>query len=156
MTKFEGSSPLVGGRSLASFLAQQETIERPQVLELIRRIAGQLAPLHEAGLIHRGVTVDAIHQNDAGDWRLDAPLTSAAVAIDEIVGRDLLPELARLTPPEIPGEIDLARKRFLDSGIGLDPRHIDLAQLGEIFCQLLTGSPAQAYMRSPRVKAKIP
>lgn len=156
MTIFEGSSPLVGGRSLASFLVQQETIEGPRALEFVRQIAGQLAVLHEAGMIHRAVTVHAIHLNDAGDCLLESSSPSAAASIDEIAGRELLPELARLTPPEIPREIDSARQRFLDSGIGLDPRHIDLAQLAEVLCQLLTGSPAQAYMRSPRVKAKVP
>ncbi len=155
MTISEESSPALGGRTLASLLDQQESLEIPQALDFVRRIAAELAVLHEAGTIHRALTPDAILISDDGDVRLADSPPSAVVALDATGSPEILPELAGLIPPELPGEIEAARQRFLAAGIALDPRQVDLSQLGALLCRLLTGSSGQAYLRSPRVKGKV-
>jgi hypothetical protein len=40
--------------------------------------------------------------------------------------------------------------------VEIDPRRIDAYQLGTLLCRLLTGGPSADYLRSPRVKAKVP
>src|SRR5579872_1566270 len=73
---------------------------------------------------------------------------------DEWTG--LLPELSRLPPLKLPATIEAASQQFQAAGISLDPRQIDLYQLAGLWCRVLSGEPAGAYLRSPRVKALVP
>ena len=75
---------------------------------------------------------------------------------DNCESSGLRPELARAVSLELPEQISTARARLLDSGIRLDPRQIDLFLLGALWCRMLTGESVVAYLRSPRVKSKVP
>ncbi|HLJ12501.1 MAG TPA: protein kinase [Planctomycetaceae bacterium] len=173
---------LTSGRTLASYLAQGVLPAR-EAIELVRPLAAQLDALHGGGRIHGAVTAEHVLLDEGLNPTLaascpvprvprDSPAASFAGSADgspgESLGQspciwlangelgELLPELARLVPPELPPEIDAARSRLLAAGISLDPREVDIVQLGALLCRVLTGESAQGYLRSPRVKGKVP
>jgi len=151
-----GSPSHVGsGRTLAAWLHAERSLELPRALELIQRVAEQVAGLHAVGRLHRNVTPGAIVLDD-GLVPCLTPAPPSSFSFEDPGVQDLLPELGRLAIPEIPGDIDAARQRFQALGIELGPRQIDVCQLGALLCQVLTGEPATAYLRSPRVKVKVP
>jgi len=63
---------------------------------------------------------------------------------------------ARMPPFGLPATFEAVSQAFQSAGISLDPRQIDLYQLGALWCRLLTGESAGAYLRSPRVKGLVP
>lgn len=66
------------------------------------------------------------------------------------------PEMSHLNHAFIPGNLDRARLRFASAGIYIDPRRIDIYQLGAILCWILTATGPIDYLRSPLTKARVP
>src|SRR5262249_429484 len=66
------------------------------------------------------------------------------------------PELRGVGPVRLPAGIEEARQALARAGCDLDPRRIDVYQLGTLLCRLLTGDPAAAYLRSPRLHPTLP
>src|SRR5579872_6319671 len=149
-------SPVNVGRSLASLLAEQQTPSVAEALQYLRQLASQIARLHTQGVLYRAIAPETVLLDDAGVVTLAAISSTADSVVNQRDLTDLLPELARLDPPRIPSDIETACRRFSGAGIALDPRAVDLCQLGVLMCQLLTGESAQAYLRSPKVKGKVP
>ena len=83
------------------------------------------------------------------------PGTDAILQLDEALTGHV-PELSRLPPVKLPASIDQVRRQLADAGNTIDPRQIDLCQLGAVLCQVLTGESVGAYLRSPRVKGLVP
>jgi WD40 repeat protein len=144
------------GRTLASLLAEQPALNAPQAVRILRQLAAQVASRHDLGLLHRGITIAGVIFDDAGAAEFAASPAVSETALDEAELQSLLPELSRLASRELPEEIAVARASFSAVGIMLDPRQVDLCQLGAVWCRLLTGESAQAYLRSPRTKGKVP
>jgi serine/threonine protein kinase/WD40 repeat protein len=149
-------APISSGRTLASLLAEQPVPGVPQAVQIVRQLAAQVAVLHEAGRLRRVIRAADVVIDDTGAAALIDPPATSESALDDAEVQALLPGLSRLAAGELPTDIESARQRFREAGITLDPRQVDFCQLGILLCRLLTGGPAQAYLRSPRVKGKVP
>ncbi|HEX3600389.1 MAG TPA: protein kinase, partial [Lacipirellulaceae bacterium] len=68
----------------------------------------------------------------------------------------LPPELGTLDLAQLPERIEEARAVLHAAGSDLDPRRVDVYQLGCLACEMLTGSSPQTYLFSPRAKARVP
>ena len=71
---------------------------------------------------------------------------------------------AETSPPELPAgkswdlptDLTLARQALTASGVEMDPRRIDVFQLGGLLCRLLTGRIDHRLFRSPSSRGLIP
>ena len=142
--------------SFESLLSERGTLAVPQAVELVRQLTEQVAALHGEGRIHGAIAPHSITVDDNLHPALVTPAAGSAVQLDDNEWVELLPELERLAPRKLPSEIDAARQRLEAAGIALDPRQIDLCQLGSLLCRVLTGESTSAYLRSARVKGKVP
>jgi WD40 repeat protein/serine/threonine protein kinase len=145
------------GPTLASLLAEQPAPGVPQAVRILQQLAAHVAGLHESGQLRRSFSAAGIVLDDSGAaaFAVSAP-GSGESTLDLVQLHDLIPELSRLDSAELPASIESARQQLQSAGIALDPRQIDLCQLGALLCRLLTGESAQGYLRSPRVKGKVP
>jgi serine/threonine protein kinase len=149
------ASQIDANRTLASLLAERGTLPVAAALALVRSLTLQVADLHAAGMIHGAIVPATVVLNDHDLPRLETPVFGAMLRLDGDWS-GLLPELTRLPLLNLPATIEAAAKLFQKAGISLDPRQIDLCQLGALWCRLLTGESAGAYLRSPRVKGLVP
>jgi hypothetical protein len=114
--------------------------------------AAQVERLHGRGLIHGNIPTSASAKPSAGSS--SAPSTIALGGIGRRA-RTPLP-LRDLGPLKISRRLDAAARQLGELGIDLAPQQIDIFQLGVLLCTLLTGKPADDYLRSARVKQRVP
>ncbi|HEY3968800.1 MAG TPA: protein kinase [Planctomycetaceae bacterium] len=148
-------SQIAVDRTLALVLGERGTFPAAAALALVRSLALQVAELHDTGMIHGAIDPGSVALNDRDVPRLEMPPAGTVLELSSDWS-DLLPELSRSPPLNLPATIEAAAKRFQGAGIALDPRQIDLCQLGALWCRLVTGESAGAYLRSPRVKGLVP
>ncbi len=149
-------SQLHARRTLELLLAEQGPLAVPQAVELVRNLGNQVAAAHAASRIHGNIAADAVLVDDELTPALIRMDSGSVVALVNGEWLAMLPEMQRLSPLELPGDIAAARGRLQAAGIALDPRQIDIAQLGALLCRLLTAESPAAYLRSARVKGRVP
>ena len=66
------------------------------------------------------------------------------------------PELTGGSGVDVPETIDAAAKVLGQAGYTLDPRRIDVYQLGTLLCRLITGEPIVSYIYDATIKSRIP
>jgi serine/threonine protein kinase/Tol biopolymer transport system component len=136
---------------LSELLATTGPLEERRTLAILRQITGQIAELHAAGEIHRLIRAECVVVE--GDTaKLAASDSDGEMELD---GTLLPPELGNLDLPQLPKRIEDARAALLAAGSDLDPRRIDIYQLGCLACEMLTGRSPQTYLFSPRAKARL-
>src|SRR5579872_423494 len=112
--------------------------------------------MHVRGQIHRGIAPHAVTIDAESLPVLKAPDAAYLVGSPKLAREWLPPELAALQPIEIPADLHAAGEAFQNAGVPLDPREVDVYQLGALLCRLVTGESAERYRRSPRVKGRVP
>jgi serine/threonine protein kinase len=125
------------------------------VLTLVRELALHLGDMHTQGIVHGEITADLIRLDPSHAAILDRPAAGAILNLDGDCS-GLLSDLSRLPPIRLPTTIEILAREFQSVGIELDPRQIDICQLGAVWCRALTGEPPAAYLRSPRVTGRVP
>lgn len=134
-----------------------ELCSRPwtERLEFVRRIAEQVARLHERGVVHRNIVLESLLVDDQFDPRLPEPPASRRFGGDADL--DFCPpDLAGARAVDLPADAAVAARLLEKSGQEANPQRIDIYQLGTLLCRLLTGHTIRDYMVSPTVKSLVP
>lgn len=140
-------------RSLAALLADRGALPAAEALTLFREVLAKVQTLHAAARVHRGISPQTVEVDDRGAVSLAEPAPEATFPTDVNL---CPPELADVQPLSVPVNLAEACAVLAARGLDLDPRRIDVFQLGALLLWLVTGRPVLHYLRSPLAKAKVP
>jgi hypothetical protein len=145
------------GKSLASFLAEEGTLTSQEAINVVRLAAREVAQLHETGRLHLAISTESLSFDDDGSSvRLAPPAEFRNFGGTTIHADDTPPVLQREVELRISTQLNDARRILQNAGIALEPELIDVYQLGALLCRLIGGESIDAYLRSPRARAKVP
>lgn len=150
------SPDLSRGPTFSQVLAGRAELPPQEALSLLQRVAAQVAGWHRAGGMHLQIGPAALVRGADGAIGLAEPAESCRLGADPAAWESLPVELRPLLPFELATDLRTARDQLRAAGRSLDPRQIDLHALGALLCLLLTGESPGAYLRSPRVKQRVP
>jgi serine/threonine protein kinase/HEAT repeat protein/uncharacterized coiled-coil protein SlyX len=146
-----GSAP---SRTLKAVLAERGVLPSKIGLAIFRQLLRQARALHADGATHRAIGPETVFLDATGRATL-----TVADAVRELDGADAdscPPELHSVGTVRLPAGIEAARQELSRAGVVLDPRRIDVFQLGALLCRMLTGETVSAYLSSPRTASKVP
>ena len=146
----------VGKRRLSELLDEGCDWSALDRLELWRRVALQVRELHEAGQVHRSVDLEHVRVDRELRPELVAASGPRRFGADSSDPDYCPPELADREGVDLPADVNEATALLQSSRSPLDPRRIDVYQLGTLLCRLMTGESVLSYMYSPTAKGKVP
>ncbi len=146
----------LSARRLSQWLAENPPWTLDDRLQFFRLLVVQVQSLHRQGFIHRAIVPEAVSVDGQLRPQLDPPAALRRFGADNVDLQACPPELAKAAGLELPDGAESARQVLLDHGFPLDPRQINLYQLGALLSQLLTGQTLFAYLYDPLVKGSIP
>ncbi len=123
---------------------------------LIREVAGQVLLLHESGRLHLRVDFETIQQESERGAILGEPTPTVRLGVSRADLDDLPRELHGVLPLELPTDLAAAELVLRGKQVRLDPRLIDVHQLGALTCRCVADAGPGEYLRSARVKARVP
>ena len=151
----QSTQTLESRRTLAEVL-QDDRLTEQEASAVMLALLESVESLHADGRIHGGISADSI----TVDASLQPALPNGLPSLEINDGRgsdDAYPLALRGLPPTIlPTRIDAARRVLAEAGVPLDPRQIDLHQLGALMCRAVSAGTVSSYLRSPRSKAEVP
>jgi len=151
----EQSQPILPttNKTLGDFLRQEGRLSASATYTILASVTAEVAKLHQTGWLHGAIRVDAIRLDQEGHPRLPA----VEGHIDAEAGQNAMPpELANIRDLSLPRRIERCQSILSSAKITLAPERIDTYQLGRLACKLLSGQLAEDYLKSPRVKARVP
>ncbi len=144
---------------LTNELLRREVLPAAEAVEIVQQLAREIAQRHESGRLHLRIAVETVSYNsDTGRAELGEPLHEAssfggAESDDEFCP----PELQQARSVLMAVDLSAARAALQLAGLAaVDPRRVDIYQLGTLLCRLLTGQSVNAFLSRPRVAAKVP
>ena len=143
-------------RLLQSVLAERGALPPETAVALFRQLLAGVRALHAAGRTHRAIRPDAVRLEPTGRAALLPPAAAVDFGGPGADPESCPPELLEASAVRLPAEIEAARQELSRAGIALDPRRIDIYQLGALLCRMLTGQSVSAYLHSPKPQSKIP
>ncbi len=146
-------------QSLATQLAQFAELPSSLTLDVIRQITQQICTRHDAGRLHLQISADVVSlDSDNGRAELhEPPNASRSFGGMDCNDEFCPPELQRSGEVLVPVGLAVAHEALRAAGLSsVDPRRIDVYQLGTLLCRMLTGQSVSDYLSRPRVAAKVP
>lgn len=151
-----GPHRLTTEESLRDRLRSAGVVVHDDALRIVGEVARQVATLHEQGELHLQIEAGHVFVDDQGDVRVASPDSGAVGETTTVEGEGLPNELRNLGSIRLPRDISRAAGALRQVGSQLPPQRIDVYQTAALLCRLLTNDSADAYLRSPRVKQKVP
>ena len=143
-------------QSLQAALEGRRPLSVREALVLVATISSQVEQLHQGSLLHRAISPEAIGFDEQHQAQLAPPGPPREFGGSQCDPDVCPPELQKSVTVLLPAEWNVARAAISKAGVRMDPARIDLYQLGALLCRLLTRESIPSYLRSPRVKAKVP
>jgi serine/threonine protein kinase len=125
-------------------------------LRLIQQVAVVVQSLHRSGRIHRAIDADTVTVDDQQRAQLAPAPALRRLGGDCSDPEYCPPDLAEGDALELPEALDAAAALLQARGHTLDPRRIDIYQLGTLLCRLLTGHSVLNYMYTAHGKTDVP
>lgn len=144
---------------LANELARRKVLSAPQAVGIVRQLAHEIAQQHESGRLHLHVAPDMVSYDQASRRAVLRKPLEESRSFGGAAGDDEFcpPELQQPRVILLSAQLAAARDALRASGLSaVDPRRVDLYQLGTLLCRLLTGESVSAFLSRPRVAAKVP
>ena len=142
-------------RCLADLFTQGADWSLADQLQFVRDLAIQVHAAHEQGVVHRAIQADAVRVDERLHPQLDQPGPAVPLGGE---GADLEccpPEMTAGEKVDVPQPIEAAAAALERGGHAIDPRRIDIYQLGTLACRLITGESVLGYLYDPQVKARV-
>lgn len=132
---------------------EKNTESRTDVTDDSLRLAMQFAlavmASHDGGRLHLAATPESYLATPA--------LASATQQNQSLLPLAMLPpELADFEEFNLCCDLHEAARQFAAARISMDPRRIDLFNLGRLYCQIFTHATTDEYLRGPSIKARAP
>jgi serine/threonine protein kinase len=125
-------------------------------LSVVRRLALLVQAMHEAGRLHRAIGLDTVGLDEESQPRL-SPGPQVRRFGGESSDPDSCPlDLADGPCVELPESMAESAAALRAGGYGLDPRQVDIYQLGALLCRLLSGHSVRSYMYTVKGKTAVP
>ncbi|MCE9545067.1 MAG: protein kinase [Planctomycetia bacterium] len=140
---------------LSSVAADRGSFSLKEVVGIARSVTRQVRALHAANQWHGAIDLDAIEIEPPGRIRLRTPRTRRELGGPR-ADDSCPPELHGGKPVTPPADLSGARAALLHAGFDVDPRRIDVYQIGALIVRLATGGSVHRYLSSPKVNAQVP
>jgi serine/threonine protein kinase len=147
----EQSLNVPAGRSLAEL----SPLPSPQVISWFPALLAQVIALHREGRLHRAIAAGTISLGSDRRPLLSNPPEKVVLG-GAAESDNCPPELPTGLPWDMPTELEPARAILATAGVDMDPRRIDVYQLGVLLCFMVTGQSSGAYLRSPKTRGLVP
>jgi hypothetical protein len=141
---------------LSELLSEELAWSLKDRLLLVRRLAVQVRSLHQAGRTHRAIAAEGVVVDERLRPQLGPPAGPRSFGADDPDPEFCPQELSEAEGLVLGEDIDSATVSLTARQLNLDPRSIDVYQLGVLLCRLVTGQSILQYMYSPTAKAKVP
>ena len=143
-------------RPLRDHLSRKGPLDPSTASRILRAVAAEVATLHASGQTHRAIGSDTVRVDQRSRPELAQPESVVRVGGADPSGSSWPVELQRVDSLQLPVDIKAATSALKRAGVSLDPRRIDVYQLGSLACLLLTARTPRAYLQSPKVKSTVP
>ncbi|MCH7987912.1 MAG: protein kinase, partial [Planctomycetes bacterium] len=149
---------MTGSQTDATHLADIQVISLGRAIRVVSETAEIVRTLHRTGRLHREISVHAIVIDQTTQQISLVSVTEKRIPFGgESIDQEVCPPELRGAPRiQVSSDLSQAQSVFLDAGLEIDPRRIDVYQIGVLLWQLLTKESISSFLSSPRVQNQVP
>jgi serine/threonine protein kinase len=141
---------------LAHFPGDEDGANSINATATVILLAEQVAAMHAAGRIHGRIWMQELIADENSSLLLMTAPLEVTLRSDGEEAELCPPELKNYGPLILPTEIAAARKCLSARKVDMDPRRIDVYQLGGLLCGLVSGGGVAKYLRSVQACRRLP